>query len=187
MRSVHRAPATVEGAVMSADHPLDQSKRRPLPARAFLLASGGLRFARLRVRSVHYRSSSSLNCRVGSELAHFARLGNVTAFLRYAERMGSALSVTRRHEYALCRVRTSQCASVQQAAPSCRLSSNQHLEPRRGQPVGALAASFWRRGTQRRTDDNALRPALHEAGLGWFLENGLRVQRNLFSEQTFRG
>jgi hypothetical protein len=49
------------------------------------------------------------------ELAHFARLGSVTAFLRYAERL-VLRSALRAVTSTLCRVRTWQCASVRQAA-----------------------------------------------------------------------
>jgi len=148
---------------MSAELPLGESKPHRLPARfariLFYLASGG-RFARLRLRSVHRRQAllrSTAHCRVGSELAHFARLGNVTGFSRYAERMGSALSVTRRYKYALSSSDIAVCIGSASRS-SCRFPSNQHNELRRGQPVGALAASFWRR--ERKAEPTTMRSIL---------------------------
>jgi hypothetical protein len=92
------------------------------------------------------------------------RFWAVTAFSRYAERVGFALSVTRRYE---CALSSSAIAAHRFGKPlTMQVSRNPHFKPRRGQPVGALAASFLSlaAGTQSRTDDKAIRPALHEAG-----------------------
>ena len=112
----------------------------------FYLASGGASRACGSIRCTTAQARASLNSSLSGrfELAHFARFGAVTGFSRYAERVGFALSVTRRYKYALSSSDIAVCIGSASRS-SCRFSSNQHLEPRRGQPVGALAASFWRR------------------------------------------
>jgi hypothetical protein len=55
-------------------------------------------------------------------------------------------------------------ASVRQAAHDCRFSKDQHYELRRGQPVGALAASFWRR--EREAEPSTRRSVLHSVRQG---------------------
>jgi hypothetical protein len=70
----------------------------------------------------------------------------VTAFSRNAERVGF-----RAQRYAPLRVRalsSSAIAAHRFGKPlhNAGQSNNQHLEPRRGQPVGALAASFLKSG-----------------------------------------
>jgi hypothetical protein len=125
------------------------------------------RFARLRLHScTTARLSLAAPLTVGSVRSRRTspRFWAVTAFSRYAERVGFALSVTRRYE---CALSSSAIAAHRFGKPlTMQVSRNPHFKPRRGQPVGALAASFLSlaAGTQSRTDDKAIRPALHEAG-----------------------
>ena len=70
----------------------------------------------------------------------------------------TALSVTRRYKY--CSVEFGRAAVCIGSASrsSCRFSATCIIEPRRGQPVGALAASFWRR--ERNAEPTTMRSVL---------------------------
>ena len=92
---------------MSAELPLGQEQAAPLTcslrSRPFFF--GLRRFASRACRSI--RCATARLCfaerlTVGRfELTHFARMGGVTVFSRYAERAGAALSVTRHYKYTL--------------------------------------------------------------------------------------
>ena len=137
---------------MSAELPLGQEQAAPLTcslrSRPFFF--GLRRFASRACRSI--RCATARLCfaerlTVGRfELTHFARMGGVTVFSRYAERAGEHAQ-----RYAPLQVHSVEFGhrSVHRFGKplhSAGLSSNRHLEPRRGQPVGALAASFLESG-----------------------------------------
>jgi hypothetical protein len=169
MRAVHRAPTTVERVVMSAELPPGESKPHRLPARFardsfFNLASGGASRACGSVWCTTARlcfAEKSLSGRF--ELAHFAPFWAVTGFSRYAERVGF-----RAQRYAPLQVR-----SVEFGHRSVHRFGKPLIMQVFKQPAfGAAPGSAGRRsccfiltaGAQGRTNDNALRPALREAG-----------------------
>ena len=81
----------------------------------------------------------------------------VTVFWRNAKRVMSALSVTRRYVY--CSVEFGRAAvCIGSASCSSRGFHTRIIKPRRGQPVGALAASFWRR--ERNAEPTTMRSVL---------------------------
>ena len=168
----HRSPFRLrrDGKLVFGGQLVGLSERRCLPARfareSFLIACGGRACGSARCTTAPlFFAGKSLSGRF--ELAHFARLGNVTAFLRYAERRVSALSVTPRYKYALSSSDIAVCIGSASRS-SCRFSSNLDYEPRRGQPVGALAASFWRR--ERKAEPTTRRSVLlsMRQGPAWF-------------------
>jgi hypothetical protein len=100
--------------------------------------------------------------------------------------MDSALSVTPRYKYALSSSDIAVCIGSASRS-SCGFSRNAHYEPRRGQPVGALAASFWRR--ERKAEPTTMGSVLLSMRQGPVLvsEEQIASQCDLFSEHTFRG
>ncbi len=69
----------------------------------------------------------------------------------------SALSITRRYVY--CSVEFGRAAvCIGSASCSSRGFHTRIIKPRRGQPVGALAASFWRR--ERNAEPTTMRSVL---------------------------